>query len=90
MAMNRIILGEMRDAEAAEAFVDVCASGHSGMSTIHARSAKDAISRLELFLLRAQPQAGSEVIRRQIANSVCAVAYICLDKKTSKRRIGLA
>lgn len=87
MAMNRIILGEMRDAEAAEAFVDVCASGHAGMSTIHARSARDAISRLELFLLRAQPQASVEAIRRQIANSVSAVAYLSLDPQQGKRRL---
>ena len=54
MAMNRIIFGEIRDAEAAEAFVDVCSSGHPGLSTIHARSASDALTRLELFLGRSQ------------------------------------
>src|SRR5690606_26243088 len=54
MAMNRMIFGEMRDAEAAEAFIDACASGHPGISTIHGRNAADAIARLELFLGRAQ------------------------------------
>lgn len=87
MAMNRIILGEMRDAEAAEAFIDVCASGHAGMSTIHARSARDALSRLELFLLRAQGNIGVETVRRQIANAVSAVVYLGLDKEEKKRRI---
>lgn len=87
MAMNRIILGEMRDSEAAEAFIDVCASGHSGMSTIHARSAKDAISRLELFLSRAQGAVGIDTIRRQIANALNVVVYIGLDAENKKRRI---
>ncbi|MCC6932468.1 MAG: CpaF family protein [Deltaproteobacteria bacterium] len=87
MAMNRIILGEMRSAEAAEAFIDVCASGHAGISTLHARSAKDAISRLELFLARAQGNISTENIRRQIANAISVVVYLGLDKETRKRRI---
>ena len=87
MAMNRIILGEMRDAETAEAFVDVCASGHSGMSTIHARNARDALLRLELFLLRAQGNVGLETVRRQIANAISAVVYLGLDPLSGSRRI---
>lgn len=87
MAMNRIILGEMRDAETAEAFVDVCASGHPGMSTIHARSARDAVLRLELFLSRAQAGVGMETIRRQIANAISVVVFLDLDPSNKKRRI---
>ena len=87
MAMNRVILGEMRDAQAAEAFIDVSMSGHPGMSTIHAKSAKDAISRLEIFLSRAQSNNNYETIRRQIANSISLVVYLCLDRKTNTRYI---
>ncbi|MFN8390268.1 MAG: ATPase, T2SS/T4P/T4SS family [Bdellovibrionota bacterium] len=87
MAMNRLILGEMRDSEAAEAFIDVCSSGHAGMSTIHAKSAKDALSRLELFLARAQPGVGADTLRRQIANAVSVVVYLGLDKLRRQRRI---
>ncbi|MBP9838121.1 MAG: CpaF family protein [Proteobacteria bacterium] len=87
MAMNRLILGEMRDAEAAEAFIDVCSSGHSGISTIHARSAKDAILRLELLLARAQGNITIDTIRKQIANAVSVVAYLGVNKSTGKRHI---
>lgn len=87
MAMNRLFLGEMRDAEAAEAFIDVCASGHAGMSTIHARSAKDALARLELFLLRAQPDVGIETVRRQIANAVSVIIYLGVDRSWQQRRL---
>lgn len=87
MAMNRLLLGEMRDAEAAEAFVDVCASGHSGMSTIHARSGRDALARLELFLARRQAAVGESTIRRQIANALSVVVHLGLDPLTKKRRI---
>lgn len=87
MAMNRVILGEMRDAEAAEAFIDVCASGHAGMSTIHARSARDALSRLELFLARAQGNVSVETIRKQIANAISVVVFIDVDRRDQRRRI---
>ncbi|MDD2942775.1 MAG: ATPase, T2SS/T4P/T4SS family [bacterium] len=87
MAMNRIILGEIRDARAAEAFVDVCASGHPGITTIHARSARDALNRLELFLSRAEKGTGAETIRRQIADAVSIVVYLQADKISGKRRI---
>lgn len=87
MAMNRVILGEIRDGQAAEAFIDVCASGHSGMSTIHAKSTRDIVSRLELFLARAQGEVGIETIRRQIANAISVVVYIGLDPESKRRRI---
>ena len=87
MAMNRLILGEMRDAEAAEAFIDVCSSGHAGMSTIHARSGRDALARLELFLSRAQGNVGIETIHRQIANAVSAVIFLGMDRYEHKRRV---
>ena len=87
MAMNRLILGEMRDAKAAESFVDVCSSGHSGMSTIHARSARDSLIRLELFLGRAQGLIGSDTIRKEIANSVSVVVHLGVDRIQGKRRI---
>lgn len=87
MAMSRIIFGEMRDAEAAEAFIDVCASGHPGLSTIHARSALEALTRLELFLGRVQKGTGREVVNEQITTAVKAIVYVGFCKETKRRRI---
>lgn len=87
MAMNRIIFGEIRDAEAAEAFVDVCASGHPGLSTLHARNAADAITRLELFLARAQRSADRGILGSQIATAVQVVAIVDVCRVTGVRRI---
>jgi pilus assembly protein CpaF len=87
MAMNRIIFGEIRDAEAAEAFIDVCASGHPGISTIHARSAAECITRLELFLGRAQPGVAREVLDQQIASAVQVVVHTNICLMTGRRRI---
>lgn len=87
MAMNRIIFGEMRDAEAAEAFIDVCASGHPGLSTIHARSAGEATTRLELFLGRAQKGVSRNVLNEQICTAVQVIVHLDICKVTKKRRV---
>lgn len=87
MAMNRIIFGEIRDAEAAEAFVDVCASGHPGLSTLHARSALEALARLELFLGRAQRGVNRSVVTEQIVTSVHVIAFVEVCRDTGARRI---
>ena len=87
MAMNRIIFGEIRDAEAAEAFVDVCASGHPGLSTLHARSAADAVTRLELFLARAQRGAERSILGSQVATAVQVVVVVDVCKVTGTRRV---
>jgi pilus assembly protein CpaF len=87
MAMNRIIFGEIRDAEAAESFIDVCASGHPGLSTIHSRSAIDAVARLELFLGRAQKGVEKRVLTEQIATALQVIIHIDICKETGLRRI---
>jgi pilus assembly protein CpaF len=87
MAMNRIIFGEMRDAEAAEAFIDVCASGHPGVSTIHGRNALDAVARLELFLGRAQKGVQRNVLSEQIATAVHVLVHVDICKVTGRRRV---
>jgi len=87
MAMNRIIFGEIRSAEAAEAFIDVCASGHPGLSTIHARSAAEAVSRLQMFLGRAQQGVASKILTQQISTSVQVIVYLNVCKETGRRRI---
>jgi Flp pilus assembly CpaF family ATPase len=87
MAMNRIIFGEIRDAEAAEAFVDVCASGHSGLSTIHGRNVIDAVTRLELFLARIQRNADRGLLGAQVATAVQVMVVVDVCKHTGVRRI---
>ncbi|MCC6952519.1 MAG: CpaF family protein [Deltaproteobacteria bacterium] len=87
MAMNRIILGELRDAQAAEAFIDVCTSGHPGVSTIHAKGVRDALARLELLLLRAYGHVGVDPIRRHIAQAVSCVVHLGSNRDSRERRV---
>lgn len=87
MAMNRVIFGEIRDAEAAEAFVDVCASGHPGLSTLHGRSTLDAVTRLELFLARAQRGSDRALLGAQVVTAVQVVVVVDVCKATGVRRV---
>ena len=46
MTPTRVLLGEMRTPPAAEAFLESAQTGHVGMSTIHARNARETLVRL--------------------------------------------
>jgi pilus assembly protein CpaF len=87
MAMDRVILGEIRDAEAAESFIDVCSSGHTGLSTIHAKNSADSLTRLELFLSRSQKGVSPETIKKQIVTAVQVILFVDFCKYSVKRKI---
>lgn len=88
MTPNRVILGEMRTPLAAEAFLESAQTGHTGMSTIHARNAKETLVRLESLLGRAQKSVAIDIIRQQIALAVDVVVWMFRDKRDGKPRIG--
>lgn len=88
MTPTRVILGEMRTPQAAEAFLESAQSGHVGISTIHARNARETLTRLESLLGRAQNAAAIEIIRQQIALAVDAVVWLYREKGSGKPRIG--
>lgn len=88
MTPTRVILGEMRSPYAAEAFLESAQTGHVGMSTIHARNARETIVRLESLLGRAQKSVSTDIIRHQIALAVDVIVWIYREKGTGKPRIG--
>ncbi len=70
MRPDRIILGEIRGAEALDMLQAIC-SGHSGsLAVIHANSPQDVISRLETMILISGVPISLEVIHRQIAHTL--------------------
>jgi len=70
MRPDRIILGEIRGAEALDMLQAIC-SGHSGsLAVIHGSSPKDVISRLETMILTSGVPISLEVIHRQIAQTL--------------------
>jgi pilus assembly protein CpaF len=87
MTPTRVLLGEMRDPGAAESFLESAQTGHVGMSTIHARSAKETLTRLEGLLGRAQQSVSMDILRQQIALAIDLVVWLIRDKVTGRPRI---
>jgi pilus assembly protein CpaF len=88
MTPTRVILGEMRSPFAAEAFLESAQTGHVGMATVHARNARETLTRLESLLGRAQKSVAVEIIRQQIALAIDMVIWLFRDKETGRPRVG--
>jgi len=80
MRPDRIIVGEVRSPREASALLEALSTGHAGsLTTLHARSAVDAVGRLELLLSRAGELA-SDAIRRHIRRSIDLVVHLARDR----------
>jgi pilus assembly protein CpaF len=70
MRPERIIVGECRSAEALD-MLQAMNTGHDGsMTTIHANSPRDCISRLETLVLTAGVDLPLQVVRKQISSAI--------------------
>jgi pilus assembly protein CpaF len=70
MRPDRIIVGEVRGDEAFD-MMQAMNTGHNGsMSTVHANSARDALSRVENMVLMANANLPMRAIRSQIASAL--------------------
>jgi pilus assembly protein CpaF len=87
MTPTRVLLGEMRSPFSAEAFLESAQTGHVGMSTVHARNARETLVRLESLLGRAQKSVSVEIIRQQIALAVDSVVWLVREKGTGRPRV---
>lgn len=72
---TRILVGEIRTPNAAEAFLTALNTGHKGsISTIHANNCRDAILRLE-GLVAASKNFPFDFIRQQVRNNIDVIVY---------------
>ncbi|MDG6898038.1 pilus assembly protein CpaF [Actinobacillus delphinicola] len=70
MRPERIIIGECRGAEAFQ-MLQAMNTGHDGsMSTLHANSPRDALSRLESMVMMSNAKLPLEAIRRHVSSAV--------------------
>jgi pilus assembly protein CpaF len=70
MRPDRIIIGEVRGEEALD-MLQAMNTGHDGsLTTIHANSPRDAISRLEVMISMSNANIGVRSIRQQVASAV--------------------
>jgi len=76
MRPDRIIVGEVRSAEALD-MLQAMNTGHEGsLSTIHANSARDALARLETMILMAGSNLPDRAMREQIASALDLVVQV--------------
>ncbi len=84
MRPERIIVGEVRGEEALD-MLQAMNTGHEGsMSTGHANSVKDMLSRLETMVLMAAPLP-LEAIRKQIASSLDIMIFLSRFRDGSRK-----
>ncbi len=75
MRPDRIVVGEVRGAEATEMLVAMN-TGHEGsLTTLHANSPRDALARLETLMLAAQSGLPHAAIRDQIASAIYLIVH---------------
>jgi pilus assembly protein CpaF len=83
---DRIIIGEVRN-ECAYDLLHAMNTGHGGtLSTIHAKSASDALNRLANLALSARPNLNHAFMRSETAAAIDFVLY-CERDQTGARRV---
>ncbi|MFM7226152.1 MAG: CpaF family protein [Betaproteobacteria bacterium] len=89
MRPDRIILGEVRGAEAID-MLQAMNTGHEGsLATIHATTPRDALARLENMISMAGANLGLRAIRQQISSAITVVVQLMRLSDGSRKLISL-
>ncbi|HUR22809.1 MAG TPA: ATPase, T2SS/T4P/T4SS family, partial [Acidimicrobiales bacterium] len=85
MRPDRIVVGEVRGGEALD-MLQAMNTGHDGsMSTLHANTPRDAISRLETMVLMAGLDLPSRAIREQVASGINLIVHLSRLRDGTRR-----
>lgn len=84
MRPNRIIIGEVREAEALDMLVALNA-GVPGMCTIHANTARDAITKMCTLPLLAGENVSDRFVVPTVASAIDIVVHLELDSRGRRR-----
>lgn len=85
MRPDRLIIGEVRGGEALD-MLQAMNTGHSGsLSTIHANSTSDALSRLETLTLLAGTELPLTAVRSQVASAIDIIVQLARFADGSRR-----
>lgn len=85
MSPNRIIVGEVRGGEALD-MLNAMNTGHDGsLSTGHANSARDMLSRLEVMVLSSGSALPLSAIRRMIGSAIEIIVHLGRTKDRKRR-----
>ncbi|GHG46122.1 pilus assembly protein CpaF [Flavimobilis marinus] len=90
MRPERIVVGEVRGAEALD-MLQAMNTGHDGsLSTGHANSTSDMLSRLETMVLQASATLPLEAIRQQIASALDIIIHLSRLRDHSRRTMAIS
>ena len=90
MRPDRIIVGEVRSDEAFD-MLQAMNTGHEGsMTTIHANTCRDALSRLESMVAMANLNLPDKAVRQQIASAIGIVVQISRMSDGSRRVVSVS
>ena len=90
MRPDRIIVGEVRGEEALD-MLQAMNTGHDGsLTTIHANTPRDALSRLETMVAMGSLNIPDSAIRRQIASAIDVVVQVSRLSDGTRKVIALA
>jgi pilus assembly protein CpaF len=85
MRPDRIVVGECRGGEALD-MLQAMNTGHDGsLTTIHANTSRDALSRLETLVLMAGMELPAKAIRQQVAAAVDLIIQLSRMKDGSRK-----
>src|SRR6188768_2726080 len=89
MRPDRIIVGEVRGAEALD-MLQAMNTGHDGsLSTVHANGPRDALSRLETMVLMAGYDLPVRAIRQQVASALDLIVHLERLLDGTRRVVGV-
>ena len=89
MRPDRIVVGEVRGAEALEA-MQAMNTGHPGsMVTVHANSPRDAISRLEYLVMMGAGEMPLSAIRNQVISAIDIVVHASRFSNGKRRVVAI-
>jgi pilus assembly protein CpaF len=90
MRPDRIIVGEVRDSAALD-MLQAMNTGHDGsLSTVHANTPRDALSRIETMVLMAGMDLPVRVIREQVASAINVVVQQARLRDGSRHVVQIA
>ena len=90
MRPDRIVVGECRGGEALD-MLQAMNTGHDGsLTTIHANTPRDALARLETFVLMAGFDLPLKAIREQIASAIHLVVQISRERDGSRKVMNIS
>jgi pilus assembly protein CpaF len=85
MRPDRIIVGEVRGEEALD-MLQAMNTGHDGsLTTVHANSPRDAISRMETMVQMANLNLPEKAIRQQIASAIAVIVQVARASDGTRR-----